>query len=183
MALSGKLISPQTDNDLSRMTYQTGKTVGSCLVVDKLLNELGISTALGKSNMADLVKWLIFARLNEQGSRLSSVRLADRHDPSVFGLKKFNEDNLYSALEWLADRQEDIQQNLLKTKYKGNKPELFLYDVTSSYFEGVKNELANFGYNRDKKAGKKQIVIGMLTDKDGHPIACEVFKGNTSDIT
>ena len=42
------------------MTYQTGKTVGSCLVVDKLLNELGISTALGKSNMADLVKWLIF---------------------------------------------------------------------------------------------------------------------------
>ncbi len=54
---------------------------------DKLLNELGISIALGKLNMADLVKWLIFARLNEQGSRLSSVRLADRHDPSVFGLK------------------------------------------------------------------------------------------------
>ncbi len=72
---------------------------------------------------------------------------------------------------------------MLKTKYKGNKPELFLYDVTSSYFEGVENELANFGYNRDKKVGKKQIVIGMLTDKDGHPIACEVFKGNTSDIT
>lgn len=183
LALSGELISPQTDNDLSKMTYQTGKTVGSCMVVNKLLNELGISAALGKSNMADLVKWLIFARLNEQGSRLSNVRLADRHDASVFGLKKFNEDNLYSALEWLADRQEDIQQNLLRTKYKGNKPELFLYDVTSSYFEGVKNELANFGYNRDKKAGKKQIVIGMLTDKDGHPIACEVFKGNTSDIT
>ncbi len=58
-----------------------------------------------------------------------------------------------------------------------------MYDVTSSYFEGLENELANFGYNRDKKAGKKQIVIGMLTDKDGHPIACEVFKGNTSDIT
>ena len=87
MALSGKLISPQTENDLSKMTYQTGKTVGSCMVVDKLLNELGISAALGKSNMADLVKWLIFARLNEQGSRLSSVRLADRHDASLFGLK------------------------------------------------------------------------------------------------
>ena len=58
---------------------------------------------------------------------------------------------------------------------------MFLYDVTSSYLEGEKNELAAFGYNRDKKKGKKQIVIGLLTDSEGYPISVEVFKGNTGD--
>lgn len=53
-----------------------------------------------------------------------------------------------------------------------------LYDVTSSYFEGEHNELAEYGYDRD---GKKQIVIGLLTAKDGEPLSVEVFKGNTAD--
>jgi len=59
---------------------------------------------------------------------------------------------------------------------------LFLYDVTSSYFEGLENELANFGDNRDKKRGKMQIVVGMLCDDDGVPVSVEVFEGNTGDV-
>ena len=46
---------------------------------------------------------------------------------------------------------------------------------------GEHNELAEYGYNRDKKKGKKQIVIGLLTDGEGMPVAVRVFKGNTSD--
>ena len=57
-----------------------------------------------------------------------------------------------------------------------------MYDVTSSYFEGVENELANFGYNRDKKRGKMQIVVGLLCDDEGVPLAVEVFEGNTGDV-
>ena len=53
--------------------------------------------------------------------------------------------------------------------------------MTSSYFEGDCNELSAYGYNRDKKKGKKQIVIGLLCDKAGDPVSIEVFKGNTSD--
>ena len=60
---------------------------------------------------------------------------------------------------------------------------LVLYDVTSSYFEGEKNEMSEYGYNRDKKKGKKQIVIGLLTADDGEPLSIEVFKGNASDPT
>ena len=60
---------------------------------------------------------------------------------------------------------------------------LFLYDVTSSYLEGQCNELADFGYNRDKKKGKKQIVIGLLCDAEGIPISVEVFQGNRNDVT
>jgi transposase len=58
-----------------------------------------------------------------------------------------------------------------------------LYDVTSSYFEGECNDLAAYGYNRDGKRGKKQIVIGLLTADDGEPLAVRVFEGNTADPT
>lgn len=58
---------------------------------------------------------------------------------------------------------------------------MFLYDVTSSYFEGTQNELAEFGYNRDGKRGKRQIVVGLLCDEQGEPVSVEVFKGNTRD--
>jgi transposase len=58
---------------------------------------------------------------------------------------------------------------------------LCLYDVTSSYFEGQKNELAAPGYNRDGKRFKKQVVIGLMTDDQGEPVAIRVFKGNTAD--
>jgi transposase len=56
-----------------------------------------------------------------------------------------------------------------------------LYDVTSSYLEGTHNALAAFGYNRDGKKGKPQVVIGLLCDEDGHPVSIEVFPGNTQD--
>ena len=60
---------------------------------------------------------------------------------------------------------------------------MYLYDITSSYLEGQKNELGRYGYNRDGKRGKKQIVIGLMADKEGIPVSVEVFKGNTSDST
>jgi transposase len=56
-----------------------------------------------------------------------------------------------------------------------------LYDVTSSYLEGTHNALAAFGYNRDGKKGKLQIVIGLLCDEEGYPVSSEVFPGNTQD--
>ena len=59
---------------------------------------------------------------------------------------------------------------------------MFLYDVTSSYLEGTENELAEWGYNRDGKKGKKQIVVGLLADCEGNPITTEVFTGNTNDL-
>ena len=61
------------------------------------------------------------------------------------------------------------------------KPKLFLYDVTSSYLEGEHNYFGLFGYNRDGKKGKKQIVIGLLCDEDGEAVSTEVFSGNTQD--
>ena len=58
---------------------------------------------------------------------------------------------------------------------------MFLYDVTSSYLEGEHNALGAYGYDRDGKKGKKQIVIGLLCDEEGEPVSTEVFRGNTQD--
>ena len=58
---------------------------------------------------------------------------------------------------------------------------MFLYDVTSTYLEGKHNEFAKYGYNRDKKSGKLQIVIGLLTDDEGIPNSSTIFEGNTVD--
>ncbi len=58
---------------------------------------------------------------------------------------------------------------------------IYLYDVTSVYFEGLENELADFGYNREGKKGKKQLVAGLLTDSHGEPISIQLYRGNTGD--
>ena len=122
------------------------------------------------------------ARIIEQGSRLSATRLAQRHHVcDILKLKSFDENDLYDAMDFLASNQNDIEKALFDFRYGKEKPNFYLYDVTSSYFEGEQNELANYGYNRDKKLGKTQIVIGLMTDDEGRPIAIEVFEGNTQD--
>src|SRR5262249_48654349 len=84
-------------------------------------------------------------------------------------------------LDWLASAQAAIEDRLYAQRTKSKPVTLFLYDVTSSYLEGSHNELAAFGYNRDGKKGKRQIVIGLLCAEDGHPVSIEVFPGNTAD--
>jgi transposase len=99
----------------------------------------------------------------------------------VLGLGPFDEDALYDNLDWLANRQAAVEDTLFAQRTKTKPVSLFLYDVTSSYVEGTHNALAAFGYNRDGKKGKRQIVIGLLCDEDGHPVSIEVFPGNTAD--
>jgi transposase len=84
-------------------------------------------------------------------------------------------------LAWLAENQVQIEQRLFAHLHANGCPDLFLYDVTSSYLEGDHNALAAWGYNRDGKPGKKQIVLGLLCDGQGRPLSIEVFAGNTSD--
>jgi hypothetical protein len=99
----------------------------------------------------------------------------------VLGLEPFHEDDLYANLDWLAENQARIEDRLFGKRHPDGNAQLFLYDVTSSYLEGTQNELAAFGYCRDRKRGKRQIVIGLLCDETGWPVSVEVFAGNTTD--
>jgi transposase len=157
------------------------KPIGDVWLIQQLATKLGIIDALGDSHEGRLALWQIIARTLDQGSRLSAARLAKNREIDFLRLIDFTENDLYKNLDWLADNQNRIEKALYKRRY-GNKPcKLFLYDVTSSYFEGIQNELAAFGYNRDGKRGKMQIVVGLLCAEDGTPVAVEVFEGNTND--
>jgi transposase len=161
-----------------------GPVFGLLFALHQIANQLGLSTALGRHRLGKLDLFLVLARIAHQGSRLSAVRWANNHAVAeVLGLDSFTEDHLYTALDDLAHRQEKIEQALYRRYLirRGTPPTLFLYDITSSYLEGQHNELGEFGYDRDGKRGKLQIVIGLLADEQGEPLAVRVFAGNTSD--
>jgi len=172
-----KLVSLSKD-----ITLHQGNSVGAVLLIHDIARQLGIHKALGPTREGKLALWQIIARVVDQGSRLSAVRLAGSHAAcDILGVNTFNEDDLYKNLDWLSQKQQVIEDRLFDNTYQDKKPGLFLYDVTSSYFEGTCNELSAFGYNRDGKKGKRQIVIGLLCDEYGKPVSIEVFKGNTND--
>ena len=163
-------------------TLHQGLSCGAVWVVYDLARQLGIQAALGSTRQGKLALWQIIARVIDQGSRLSAVRLAASHAAcDILGLESFNEDDLYANLDWLDEHQRHIEDRLFATSAPSGSTGLFLYDVTSSYLEGVHNELAAFGYNRDGKKGKRQIVIGLLCNAQGQPLSIEVFAGNTQD--
>ena len=161
-----------------------GKIAGPSIALYQIAQSSGITDALGRSDNANLVLWLIISRLIEPGSRLSAVRLANIHlGCETIGISQINENILYSSLDWLHENKQSVENKLFASwrKKNGQSKSIFLYDVSSSYVEGDKNELATYGYNRDKKQGKKQIVYGLLTDEQGEPLGIEVFRGNTND--
>ncbi|MDG6026015.1 MAG: IS1634 family transposase [Candidatus Brocadia sp.] len=168
---------------LSEVGLQEGLSVGASWSVYQVAKELGIEESLGKDFEGKLALWQVMARVIDQGSRLSAVRLAQVHAAGdVLDMKRgFDENDLYENLAWLSENQAKIERKLFEVRRGDKKPKLFLYDVTGSYLEGEWNHFGECGYNRDGKKGKKQIVIGMLCDEYGEPVSTEVFTGNTQD--
>jgi len=175
--------------DLSKVMEQSipvilkqGLSIGAVWVLYETARRIGIVDALGETRQGKLALWQVMARVIDQGSRLSAVRLAGSHAVcDVLDLGKFTEDDLYENLDWLCAHQGCIEEALFRKVQGSTAPGFFLYDVTSSYLEGTENELAAFGYNRDGKRGKRQIVIGLLCNAEGVPLSVEVFTGNTQD--
>ena len=131
-----------------------------------------------------LVLSMIVARILSPSSKLATARGLDEDTFSMslgdeLDLGKVESPELYSAMDWLYERQSRIEKKLAKRHLSDGT--LVLYDVTSTYFEGKNCSLAKRGYNRDQKKGKLQIVFGLLCNKEGCPIAVEVFEGNTGD--
>ena len=139
-----------------------------------------------KSRVLSLILAMIVARIIEPQSKLATARGLDPETASsslgeVLDLGPVTENDLYGAMDWLSGEQERIENSLAAKHLKGGA--LVLYDITSTYFEGKTCPLAQFGYDRDGKSGKLQIVIGLLCAPDGCPVAVEVFEGSTSDAS
>jgi transposase len=117
---------------------------------------------------------------NEQNSKLANTRWWKITTlPSTLDLDGVDEDDLYEAMDWLLARQDVIEKKLAKRHLTAGG--VVLYDLTSSYFEGITCPLAALGHDRDGKKGKLQVNYGLLTDDRGCPIAVSVFPGNTLD--
>lgn len=168
---------------LSQSQPQSWKIAAPSILIYQLIHELGLHKLFSNHKEGKYLLWQVMCRLIQPGSQLGNVRLAKSHGGcELLGIKELREKHLYESLDWLYDRKSSVEKQLFKLREKTRgSSTVFLYDVTSSYFEGTHNELATFGYNRDKKKGKMQLVYGLLTDADGFPLAVEAFQGNTKD--
>jgi hypothetical protein len=128
----------------------------------------------------DLCMAMIVGRVICPGSKLGMVRTLGQstlaQECNVVGA---DEDDLYAAMDWLLERQEQVEDRLAARHLRDG--EMVLYDVSSSYFEGRTCPLAKLGYSRDGKPGLGQIIYGLLCDNDGRPVAVEVFTGELHD--
>ena len=151
------------------------------------LRRLGLDKVIASRPSPEraLVVAMIVARILDAGSKLATGRVVNMETATTtlgqeLSLGPVDEDALYAAMDWLLPRQAKIEEELAR---RHRDHTLILYDVTSSYFEGRQCPLARRGHNRDGKKGKLQIVIGLLCNKDGCPVAVEVFDGDTADPT
>jgi len=153
---------------------------------------LGTMRALGleelidpaPSRSRDLAAAMVVAQVIAPDSKLAIARgLRDQTAASSLGeilhLASCDEDDLYEAMDYLHDRQDAIQDALAARHLAGGT--LVLYDVSSAAFEGRTCPLGAIGHPKDGVRGRLQIVYGLLTSKEGIPVAIEVFAGNTGD--
>ena len=170
---------------------EQGKTIGFSLVIVFIMKMLFITKTIGKTFEAKIALMLIVARVFLQGSRLQALFWSKERDHILDILnftklekEKLNDKTIYDGLDYLFENQTKIEDTLFRYNYQTNKPKRLYYDVTSTYVEGeyARSSLVEYGYNRDGKKGKKQIVIGLLSDQDGRALSIDVYPGSTNDI-
>lgn len=149
---------------------------------------LGLEQILASQPSAERTRVLamVLARVLAPASKLATARGMEPEGPLAaldeeLGLEGVDSERLYAALDWLYLQQEDIERRLAERHFEDGC--LILYDVTSTYFEGRCCPLASFGHSRDGRKDRPQIVFGLLCNRQGCPVAVEVFEGHTGDPT
>ena len=158
---------------------------GHVAAVAAMARRLGFPGLLGPPcRSRDLVLGLIISRVIGPASKLSTLsRWADCTLGPDLGVAGASTDEVYAAMDWLADRQDAIEKKLA-AQHLGpatNPSRMALVDLSSSWVTGRCCELAAYGYSRDGKKGLPQIEYGVLTDPAGRPVAVRVVPGDTAD--
>ena len=183
LAVAGK-----TPVSLEEVTQPDNRSLGEVTILHRLAGKLGIINILKQKlgrHITALVLAMVINRVSEPRSRyglrewLETNYLAEIVEVP---LEQFHHNRLYEALKLLTNKQQEIEAELWgKTKQIEGGLRLILYDITSTYLEGQQCELAEYGYSRDKKRGKKQILVALVTTPTGRPVSVEVLRGNTAD--
>jgi hypothetical protein len=171
---------------VERVEIERSLPHGHVAAVLGTLRAIGLDRLLPRrpDRLAKLALALIVARVVEPAAKLATARQLSEATAShslgaLLGLDGVDEDELYRALDVLGAAQPSIEKALARRHLQDGM--LVLYDVTSSYLEGRCCELARFGYSRDGRPDRPQIVFGLLCAANGCPVAVEVFAGDTAD--
>jgi len=156
---------------------------GNVAAAHVMASSLGLRSLLGPAGrQRDVAYALIVSRAVRPESKLSTARWWQAGDTTLgadLGVAGATTDEVYQAMDWLVSRQREIERQLAARHL--SEGGIAMFDLSSSWVEGSCCDLAAYGYSRDGKRGRKQIEYGLLTDRQGRPVAVEVFPGSTSD--
>ena len=167
------------------MTITRSRPHGHVAAVHAMAVKLGLPALLGPAGpQRDLALALVISRVVAPGSKLSTLAWWD--DTTLgpdLGVAQVPVDDVYAAMDWLAARQDAIEARLARRHLapEANPQRMALFDLSSSWLEGMHCPLAARGWSRDGKKAKLQIEYGLLTDPEGRPAAVRVLPGNTGD--
>jgi hypothetical protein len=195
VALSGRdKPSAPSDFDLEQLEVEEARQAGAVHVGHQIWQRLGLDQILDEAGFGHktriLTKIMTLNRLIEPSSELAMsewVRRSALEDILKEDFAQLNEDRLYRNMDRLYAKRGPIEAALCAKEKSlfSLKESIFLYDLTSTYFEGLclSNPKAKRGYSRDSRSECKQVVVGLVLDGDGFPKAHEIFAGNRADST
>jgi len=180
LVLKGRKVAP-VDELFEKLSSKHHGHVDAVLAVIKKLGLDKIISAK-RCKERDIIVAVIVARICKPDSKLATTRWWDDTTlPELLDLDGVDEDDIYEAMDWLLARQKRIEKKLAKRHL--NEGDMVLYDLTSSYFEGVTCPLARLGKSRDRKRNTLQINYGLVSTRKGCPVSVSVYEGNTGDPT
>lgn len=181
-------LSGELDENAPHASFEIVRSLphGNVMAVLQTAKQLGLENLLASRpcRERDLIMALIVARVLSPRSKLSTntalnAETAKHTLAEELELGEVDVHQLYAAMDWLVERQTRIENKLAKKHLQDGH--LVLFDVSSSYYTGHQSPLIKHGYSRDHRSDRPQIVYGLLCDREGRPIAIEVFPGNTAD--
>jgi len=180
--------------DTDRVETEQHREAGPVHVGHQIWRQLGLGEILRHAGLSEracmLSEVMTLNRLIFPLSELSMpdwIRRTATGDILGTDFSELNEDSLYRNLDKLYPKREQIERELSeREKTLFNLDDMvYLYDLTSTYFEGQAetNPQAKRGYSRDKRPDCKQVLVGLVLNRDGFPKAHEIFEGNRQDLT
>ncbi|MBM3199192.1 MAG: IS1634 family transposase [Chlamydiae bacterium] len=176
---------PDGKVSVERLMHEETVYNGFGAVVDRLMNLSRFSNILQKAqgrkhfDFAEIIKLTITQRMHLPSSKLRTYERQEEH-----GYREFDLQHFYRAMDAIEPLAEEFQKQALKTanEYAPTPLDCFFFDVTTLYFESVKqDELKDFGFSKDQKYHTVQIVLALVVDSQGIPVAYEVFRGNLAE--
>jgi transposase len=175
------------------------RRIGAPLVFERLWRETGcaevLASLLAERRFEFPVERAIFLevlhRLVAPGSDRAGYAWRDAY--RIGGSEELSLHHAYRAMAWLGEALEDggpARKDLVEERLFARRRDLFsslelvFFDTTSIYFEGEGgDEMGQYGHSKDHRPDRLQMVVGVVLDQEGWPVCCEMWPGNTADVT